>query len=404
MAPAELNQLSICFDQSSEEETCMFELVDTLPQEAVIKVVGVGGCGGNAVDHMIDLGVQGVEFVCANTDAQALSRNKAKTLLQLGSNVTKGLGAGANPEVGRQAALEDRERIIELIEGADMLFLTAGMGGGTGTGAAPVVAEVARELGILTVAVVTKPFAFEGKRLRVAHEGLEALSRHVDSLIVIPNEKLMQVLGEDVSMLDAFKAANGVLHGAVAGIAEVINCPGMINVDFADVRTVMSEMGMAMMGSATGSGPHRATSAAEQAVASPLLEDVNLAGARGVLVNITANATLKMKEVNDVMATVRAFTAEDARVSVGTVIDEEMTDELRVTVVATGLGAAVNRTQNKPLTVVKTGTDTVEVVDYEQLEAPAVMRRRARESTVEAMRQSGVELLDIPAFLRKQAD
>jgi len=385
----------------------MFELVETLPQEAVIKVVGVGGCGGNAVDHMIDMGVQGVEFICANTDAQALSRNKAKTLMQLGSNVTKGLGAGANPEVGRQAALEDRERITELIEGADMLFLTAGMGGGTGTGAAPVVAEVARELGILTVAVVTKPFVFEGKRQRVAHEGLEALSRHVDSLIVIPNEKLMQVLGEEVSMLDAFKAANGVLHGAVAGIAEVINCPGMINVDFADVRTVMSEMGMAMMGSAIGSGPHRATSAAEQAVASPLLEDVNLAGARGVLVNITANATLKMKEVNDVMATVRAFTAEDATVIVGTVIDEEMTDALRVTVVATGLGAAVvNRTQNKPLTVVKTGTDTapVEVVDYEQLEAPAVMRRRTRESTVEAMRQSGVELLDIPAFLRKQAD
>jgi cell division protein FtsZ len=385
----------------------MFELVETLPQEAVIKVVGVGGCGGNAVDHMIDMGVQGVEFICANTDAQALSRNKAKTLMQLGSNVTKGLGAGANPEVGRQAALEDRERITELIEGADMLFLTAGMGGGTGTGAAPVVAEVARELGILPVAVVTKPFVFEGKRQRVAHEGLEALSRHVDSLIVIPNEKLMQVLGEEVSMLDAFKAANGVLHGAVAGIAEVINCPGMINVDFADVRTVMSEMGMAMMGSAIGSGPHRATSAAEQAVASPLLEDVNLAGARGVLVNITANATLKMKEVNDVMATVRAFTAEDATVIVGTVIDEEMTDALRVTVVATGLGAAVvNRTQNKPLTVVKTGTDTgpVEVVDYEQLEAPAVMRRRTRESTVEAMRQSGVELLDIPAFLRKQAD
>lgn len=384
----------------------MFELVDALPQEAVIKVIGVGGCGGNAVDHMIEVGVQGVEFICANTDAQALSRNKAKTLLQLGSNVTKGLGAGANPEVGRQAALEDRVRIVELIEGADMLFLTAGMGGGTGTGAAPVVAEIARELGILTVAVVTKPFAFEGKRLRVANEGLEALSRHVDSLIVIPNEKLMQVLGEEVSMLDAFKAANGVLHGAVAGIAEVINCPGMINVDFADVRTVMSEMGMAMMGSATGSGPHRATSAAEQAVASPLLEDVNLAGARGVLVNITANATLKMKEVNDVMATVRAFTAEDATVIVGTVIDEEMAEGLRVTVVATGLGAAVNRTQNKPLTVVKTGTDTttVEVVDYEQLEAPAVMRRRARESTVEAMRQSGVELLDIPAFLRKQAD
>jgi cell division protein FtsZ len=391
-----------------EEETGMFELVDAVPQEAVIKVVGVGGCGGNAVDHMIAMGVEGVEFVCANTDAQALSRNRAKTLLQLGASVTKGLGAGANPEVGRQAAVEDRERIIELIEGADMLFLTAGMGGGTGTGAAPVVAEVARELGILTVAVVTKPFAFEGKRLRVAQDGLEALSKHVDSLIVIPNEKLMQVLGEEVSMLDAFKAANGVLHGAVAGIAEVINCPGMINVDFADVRTVMSEMGMAMMGSAIAAGAQRATAAAQQAVASPLLEDVNLAGARGVLVNITANASLKMKEVNDVMTTVRDFTAEYATVIVGTVIDEEMDDNLRVTVVATGLGGgAASRAQPKPLTVVKTGTDlsvAAQVVDYGQLEAPAVMRRRNRESTVEAMRQSGVELLDIPAFLRKQAD
>ena len=384
----------------------MFELVDMQPQEAVIKVVGVGGCGGNAVDHMIEAGVQGVEFICANTDAQALKRNRASVQLQLGANVTKGLGAGANPEIGRQAAVEDRERIIELIEGADMLFLTAGMGGGTGTGAAPIVAEVARELGILTVAVVTKPFVFEGKRQRVAQEGLEALSRHVDSLIVIPNEKLMQVLGDDVSMLDAFKAANGVLHGAVAGIAEVINCPGLVNVDFADVRTVMSEMGMAMMGSAVASGPHRSTQAAEQAVASPLLEDVNLAGARGVLVNITASASLKMKEVHDVMNTIKAFTADDATVIVGTVIDENMGDRLRVTMVATGLGSAVARTQSKPLTVVKTGTDVgpIEVVDYQQLETPAVIRRRNRESTIEAMRQSGVDLLDIPAFLRKQAD
>jgi cell division protein FtsZ len=384
----------------------MFELVDMLPQEAVIKVVGVGGCGGNAVDHMIEAGVQGVEFICANTDAQALKRNRASIQLQLGATVTKGLGAGANPDIGRQAAVEDRERIVELIEGADMLFLTAGMGGGTGTGAAPIVAEVARELGILTVAVVTKPFAFEGKRQRVAAEGLEALTKHVDSLIVIPNEKLMQVLGEDVSMLDAFKAANGVLHGAVAGIAEVINCPGLVNVDFADVRTVMSEMGMAMMGSAVASGPHRSTQAAEQAVASPLLEDVNLAGARGVLVNITASASLKMKEVHDVMNTIKAFTADDATVIVGTVIDENMGDRLRVTMVATGLGSAVARTQSKPLTVVKTGTDVgpIEVVDYEQLETPAVIRRRNRESTIEAMRQSGVDLLDIPAFLRKQAD
>jgi cell division protein FtsZ len=384
----------------------MFELVDMQPQEAVIKVIGVGGCGGNAVDHMIEAGVQGVEFIVANTDSQALKRNKAPVQLQLGCNVTKGLGAGANPEIGRQAAMEDRERIIELIEGADMLFLTAGMGGGTGTGAAPIVAETARELGILTVAVVTKPFAFEGKRQRVALEGLEALTKHVDSLIVIPNEKLMQVLGDDISMLDAFKAANGVLHGAVAGIAEVINCPGLVNVDFADVRTVMSEMGMAMMGSSSASGPHRSTQAAEQAVASPLLEDVNLAGARGVLVNITASASLKMKEVHDVMSTIKAFTAEDATVIVGTVIDEAMSDRLRVTMVATGLGSPISRNQSKPLTVVKTGTDVgpVEVVDYAQLDTPAVIRRRNRESTIEAMRQSGVDLLDIPAFLRKQAD
>jgi len=384
----------------------MFELVDAQPQEAVIKVIGVGGCGGNAVDHMIEAGVQGVEFICANTDAQALKRNRARVQLQLGATVTKGLGAGANPDIGRQAAVEDRERIVELIEGADMLFLTAGMGGGTGTGAAPIVAEVARELGILTVAVVTKPFSFEGKRQRIAHEGLEALSNHVDSLIVIPNEKLMQVLGDDISMLDAFKAANGVLHGAVAGIAEVINCPGLVNVDFADVRTVMSEMGMAMMGSATASGPHRSTESAEQAVASPLLEDVNLAGARGVLVNITASASLKMKEVHDVMNTIKAFTAEDATVIVGTVIDEAMGDLLRVTMVATGLGAPSARAQPKPLTVVKTGTDMnpVASVDYAQLETPAVIRRRSRESTVEAMRQSGVDLLDIPAFLRRQAD
>jgi cell division protein FtsZ len=383
----------------------MFEIVDTQPQEAVIKVVGVGGCGGNAVDHMINEGVDGVEFICANTDSQALKRNKAKTLLQLGPNVTKGLGAGANPDIGREAAMEDRERIIELIEGADMLFLTAGMGGGTGTGAAPIVAEAARELGILTVAVVTKPFAFEGKRQKIAMQGLEELCRHVDSLIVIPNDKLMQVLGEDVSMLDAFKAANTVLHGAVAGIAEVIKCPGLVNVDFADVRTVMSEMGMAMMGSAVAAGLDRAHSAAEQAVASPLLEDVNLAGARGVLVNITASSSLKMKEVHEVMNTIKGFTAEDATVIVGTVIDETMEDRLRVTMVATGLGGAVNRQQQKPLTMVKTGTDAAPIdVNYGDLETPAVMRRRSRDAAVEAMKQSGVDMLDIPAFLRKQAD
>lgn len=383
----------------------MFEIMDTQPQEAVIKVIGVGGCGGNAVDHMINEGVEGVEFICANTDSQALKRNKAKTLIQLGPNVTKGLGAGANPDIGREAAVEDRERIIELIEGADMLFLTAGMGGGTGTGAAPIVAEAARELGILTVAVVTKPFAFEGKRQRIAQQGLDELCRHVDSLIVIPNDKLMQVLGEDVSMLDAFKAANTVLHGAVAGIAEVIKCPGLVNVDFADVRTVMSEMGMAMMGSAVATGMDRAHAAAEQAVASPLLEDVNLAGARGVLVNITASNSLKMKEVHEVMNTIKSFTAEDATVIVGTVIDEAMDERLRVTMVATGLGSAVNRPQQKPLSVVKTGTDGVPMeVNYGDLEAPAVMRRRSRDAAVEAMKQSGVDMLDIPAFLRKQAD
>jgi cell division protein FtsZ len=383
----------------------MFEIVDTQTQEAVIKVIGVGGCGGNAVEHMIDAGVEGVEFIYANTDAQALKRNRSKTLLQLGANVTKGLGAGANPQIGRESALEDRERIIELIEGADMLFLTAGMGGGTGTGAAPIVAEAARELGILTVAVVTKPFAFEGKRQKIAVEGLEELASHVDSLIVIPNDKLMDVLGEDVSMLDAFKAANSVLHGAVAGIAEVIKCPGLVNVDFADVRTVMSEMGMAMMGSSSSNGDNRARIAAEQAVASPLLEDVNLAGARGVLVNITASTSLKMREVHEVMNTIKEFTAEDATVIVGTVIDEVLEDQLRVTMVATGLGGFGNRQQHKPLAVVRTGTDETPLnVNYGDLEAPAVIRRRSRDAAVEAMKQSGVEMLDIPAFLRKQAD
>lgn len=383
----------------------MFEIVDTQAQEAVIKVFGVGGCGGNAVDHMILEGVEGVEFICANTDAQALKRTKSKTLLQLGAGVTKGLGAGADPEIGRESAVEDRERIIELIEGADMLFLTAGMGGGTGTGAAPVVAQAARELGILTVAVVTKPFAFEGKRQKIANQGLEELSEHVDSLIIIPNDKLMQVLGDDVSMLDAFKAANSVLHGAVAGIAEVIKCPGLVNVDFADVRTVMSEMGMAMMGSASSSGDNRARTAAEQAVASPLLDDVDLSGARGVLVNITAGTSLKMREVHEVMNTIKEFTAEDATVIVGTVIDESLEDRLRVTMVATGLGGPRGRQQNKPLAVVRTGTDEAPVsVNYGDLDAPAVMRRRSRDAAVQAMQQSGVDTLDIPAFLRKQAD
>jgi cell division protein FtsZ len=384
----------------------MIELLETTTPDAVIKVVGVGGCGGNAVDHMINNGVQGVEFISMNTDAQALKRNLAKVALQLGTGVTKGLGAGANPEVGRLAAEEDRERITDLITGADMLFITAGMGGGTGTGAAPVVAEIAREMGILTVAVVTKPFAFEGKRQKVAAIGIDQLKQHVDSLIIIPNDRLMQVLGEDVTYEDAFRASNDVLNGAVAGIAEVINCPGMVNVDFADVRTVMSENGVAMMGSATASGPERAQMAAEQAVHSPLLEDIHLSGARGVLVNITASHTMKLKEVHEVMNTIRSFTAEDATVIYGSVIDEAIGDALRVTIVATGLGGqAAQRNQPVMQVVPRTGTDDASAgnVNYDELDQPTALRRR-RDVTIEAMRHSGVDMLDIPAFLRKQAD
>ena len=389
----------------------MFEIMEAKNQEAVIKVIGVGGCGSNAVDHMIQNGVQGVEFICINTDAQALQRNKANNLLQLGSVTMKGLGAGANPEIGRAAAVEDREHIAELIKGSDMLFITAGMGGGTGTGAAPVVAEIAKEMGILTVAVVTRPFSFEGKRLKVAQTGMEALSQYVDSLIVIPNDKLMAVLGDDITMLDAFKAANNVLYGAVAGIAEVINCPGLVNVDFADVKTVMSEMGMAMMGSASAAGIDRARLAAEQAVASPLLEDVNLSGARGVLVNITASSGMKMREVNEVMNTIKDFTAEDATVIIGTVIDENMQNDLRVTVVATGLGEVVNyNAHSRPLSIVNVRTGTNDAVSentmhWKDPEIPAALRSSSRrDATIEAMKQSGVDVLDIPAFLRKQAD
>ena len=388
----------------------MFEIMEKDSQEAVIKVIGVGGCGGNAIEHMITKNLSGVEFICANTDMQALKKSNAKTILQMGLDITKGLGAGAKPEIGRDAALEDRDRIAEMIDGADMLFITAGMGGGTGTGAAPIIAEVAKEMGILTVAVVTKPFAFEGKRTKVAADGLEELSQHVDSLIVIPNEKLMEVLGEDVPFLEAFRAANDVLHNAVSGIAEIINCPGLVNVDFADVRTVMSEMGMAMMGSAEASGPERARIAAEQAVASPLLEDVNLANARGVLVNITASASFKMKEYYDVMNTIKAFTADDATVIVGNVMDENMGDKLRVTMVATGLNGAVARRQAKPelrvMTTLMTGTNSqpVFVDSGMEDEAPAVFSQNNRRAQVEAMKMSGVEEYDIPAFLRKQAD
>lgn len=391
----------------------MFEIMEKNAQEAVIKVIGVGGCGGNAVAHMIEKNVEGVEFICANTDMQALKKSQAKTLLQMGVSMTKGLGAGARPEVGREAALEDREAIAVLIEGADMLFIAAGMGGGTGTGAAPIIAQVAKEMGILTVAVVTKPFAFEGKRTKVAAEGLEELSQHVDSLIVIPNEKLMEVLGEDVPFLEAFKAANDVLHNAVSGIAEIINCPGLVNVDFADVRTVMSENGMAMMGSAVASGAERARISAEQAVASPLLEDVDLANARGILVNITSSMSLTMKEYYTVMNTIKGFAAEDATVIVGTVFDENMGDNLRVTMVATGLSGMQRRVQKPELvvmkqTMVRDGTTNQPMYmgnsPMDDDDAPAVFSSNNRRAQVDAMKMSGIEEYDIPAFLRKQAD
>jgi len=386
----------------------MFEIVDSQAAGPIIKVVGVGGAGGNAVNHMIEQGVEGVEFIAVNTDAQVLARNSARHQIQLG---TSGLGAGAKPDEARSAALAERERLEESLAGAHMVFITAGMGGGTGTGAAPVIAEAARSLNVLTVAVVTKPFGFEGtKRMRLAEKGIEELSQHVDSLIVILNDKLEEVLGEDVTMDEAFRAADDVLNNAVAGIAEIINCPGLINVDFQDVRTVMSEQGMAMMGSAKAGGIDRARIAAEQAIASPLLEGVTLAGARGVLVNITATrASLKHGEVKAVMNTVRSFAAEDATIIFGAVYDEEVGDDLRVTVVATGLGAPVAARQPKPQLVVtqKTGTDNQPVsqgVDYNQLDAVPAVIRRNRASTVEALQQSGVDKYDIPAFLRKQAD
>src|SRR5947199_577966 len=391
----------------------MFEIIDqSMEDGAVIKVIGVGGCGGNAVEHMIERGLTGVDFVCANTDAQALKRSTARTQLQLGATLTRGLGAGARPEIGRDAAMEDKDRIAEMIEGCDMLFITAGMGGGTGTGAAPVVAQVAKDKGILTVAVVTRPFRFEGKRQKVAETGIEELKKIVDSLIIIPNDKLMQVLGEDVSVLDAYAAANDVLRSAVAGIAEVINNPGLVNVDFADVRTVMSEVGMAMMGSATVSGVDRARLAAERAVASPLLEEVNLSGARGVLVNITASSGLKMKEYHQVMNTIKEFTADEALVIVGTVIDDAMADDLRVTMIATGLGGHAAKARAPRLEIVeqvfeRTGTDWMgggEAVDYDRLERTPAVIRRGRTPAPSGPPSPGFDPSDIPAFLRKQAD
>ena len=399
----------------------MFELMDAYTPSAVIKVIGVGGGGGNAVAHMLTTGIEGVEFMCINTDAQALKHARVKTALQIGSNITKGLGAGADPEVGRQAAMEDRDRIVELIKGCDMLFVTAGMGGGTGTGGAPVVAQIAKEMGILTVAVVTKPFEMEGgKRSHVADHGIAELGKFCDSLITIPNQKLLTVLGAQTTLLDAFKAANQVLQGAVQGIAELITRPGLINVDFADVRTVMSETGMAMMGTGTASGEGRARAAAEAAVSSPLLEEINLAGAHGILVNVTAGMDLSIGEFQEVGQIVKAFASEDATVVVGTVIDADLSNQVRVTVVATGLGqpasaaraaARAEREQahapqrearaEPPMRVVRRGQPSGS--DYAKLDRPTVQRQRA---VGDGLRQDIApdDLLDIPAFLRRQAD
>jgi cell division protein FtsZ len=394
----------------------MFEFVEKVSPNAVIKVIGVGGGGGNAVAHMVNSSVEGVEFICANTDAQAIKGVGSKSQLQLGGNVTKGLGAGGNPEVGRQAALEDRERIVEALDGADMVFITAGMGGGTGTGAAPVVAQLAKELGILTVAVVTKPFPFEGRRrMQVALKGIEELSQHCDSLITIPNEKLITVLGREATMIQAFRAANDVLLGAVQGIADLIVRPGLINVDFADVRTVMSEMGMAMMGTGHARGDDRAIAAAEAAISNPLLDDINLSGACGILVNITAGPDFTMREFDDVGRTIEEFASEDATVVIGTVLDHEMQDEVRVTVVATGLNRMAQRAplrdtsrsevvQRPQVKLVRNATTGL--VDYAAMAGmaaePVAAARRADPAPATA--EVAIDYLDIPAFLRRQAD
>lgn len=384
----------------------MFELMDAYSENtAVIKVIGLGGGGGNALEHMLDAAVEGVEFVCANTDAQALKKSSARTLLQIGGTVTKGLGAGANPDVGREAALEDRDRIVDVLQGADMVFITAGMGGGTGTGASPVVAELAKEMGILTVAVVTKPFPFELKRrMKIAEDGIEELARHVDSLITVPNEKLLQVLGGNITLTDAFKAANDVLLGAVQGIAELITRPGMINVDFADVRTVMMEKGRAMMGSGRASGEGRARTAAEAAIACPLLDDVDLRGARGILVNITAGPDLGMEEFAAVGEAIGDFASENALVVIGTVLDEVLADELRVTVVATGLGD-VGLNAERDMHLVSSSGNNVGDVDYKRLDMPTIVRNQTggRGGTPGSTDEDPA-YLDIPAFLRKQAE
>jgi cell division protein FtsZ len=391
----------------------MFELMDTHSQNAVIKVVGVGGGGGNAVNHMVAATIEGVDFICANTDAQALKSSQVKTILQLGAGITKGLGAGADPDVGRNSAMEDRDRIQDALEGADMVFITAGMGGGTGTGAAPVVAQVAKELGILTVAVVTKPFPFEGtKRRRIAEEGIAELAKHVDSLITIPNEKLLAVLGKEMSLLGAFSAANDVLLHATQGIAELITRPGLINVDFADVKTVMSAMGVAMMGTGAARGENRAREAAEAAIRSPLLEDIDLAGAKGILVNITAGLSLTIGEFDEVGNTVRDFADDDATVVVGTVIDPTLDDELRVTVVATGLGerrVTLKRQGFHEAAAMHlvSGGNNDGAPNYNDLGRPTIHRRggaAAAASATAAAGDSDLDYLDIPAFLRRQAD
>ncbi len=378
----------------------MFELMDSVAQDAVIKVVGVGGGGGNAVTHMMSTGIEGVDFICANTDAQALSKIQGVTSLQIGTNITKGLGAGANPDVGRQAALEDRERIQEIIMGADMIFVTAGMGGGTGTGAAPVVAQIARDMGILCVGVVTKPFVFEGaNRMKIAQQGIQDLSDHVDSLITIPNDKLLSVYGREFDLMNAFNGANDVLHNAVQGITELITHPGVINVDFADVRTVMSQNGMGMMGSGVASGEHRASEAAEAAVASPLLEDVNISGARGILVNVTGT-NLTLGEFEDIGAIISSFASDEAVVVMGTAIDQELEDELRVTVVATGLGHQVSNKSKDPMKIVK--RTTTGEVDYGDYDKPTIQRKTTMEQGLS--NKLDEDMLEIPAFLRRQAD
>ncbi len=382
----------------------MFELMDSHSKDPIIKVIGVGGGGGNAVQHMLSAGIEGVEYICVNTDVQALKKMDVRATMQIGASITKGLGAGADPGIGRQAALEDRERIQEAIEGSNMLFITAGMGGGTGTGAAPVIAQIARELGILTVAVVTKPFSFERrKRMAQAENGIKELSSTVDSLITIPNDKLMPVLGKETPLLEVFMKANDVLKGAVQGIAELITCPGLINVDFADVRTVMSEMGMAMMGTGSATGENRAREAATAAISSPLLEDIDISGAQGILVNVTAGLDLSLGELGDVSTTITELAAEDASVVVGTVINADMPEgELRVTMVATGLGRD-RILADSPIAVVKPEKNGE--IDYKKLERPTAIRKKTVGDSVQIPEdKDSMEYLEIPAFLRRQND